>query len=231
MSLRKVTMWASLPGLVVAGMLAAPLVATATSTSTCSDGSSPTSPPTSNCKTVTINDVNGISEMTNPTSGIIEFGSGLTASTTYNLADGIYVVGTVQTYVPGSYTLTWGTCTDGSATTSTYSVDASGNKYPTAPATTGTLPTITAGTDGAFSCPYTLSYPGTTAVDPNGTSVFNAAVVIGGPQVASPSFKPGGGPPTGIPESPFAVLLPLSALVLLGGLAFIVYRRRLATQS
>jgi hypothetical protein len=231
MSLRRLTLFASLPGLVVAGILAAPLVATATSTSTCSDGSSPTSPPTSNCKTVTINDVNGINEMTNPTSGIIEFGSGLTAGSTYSLADAIYVVGTIKTYVPGTYTLAWGTCTDGSATGSTYTVNASANQYPTAPSTSGTLPTITAGADGAFSCSYTLTYPDTSGVDPNGTSVFNAAVVIGGPQVASPSFEPGGGPPTGIPESPFAALLPISALVVLGGLAFIVYRRRLATQS
>jgi hypothetical protein len=231
MILKRVVLLASLPGLVLAGMLAAPLVANATTTSLCSDGSSPTSPPTSNCKTVTINDVNGINEMTNPTSGIIEFGSGLTASTTYNLADAIYVVGTVQTYVPGSYTLTWGTCTDGSATNSTYSVNASSNTYPTAPNTTGTLPTITAGSDGAFSCPYTLTYPDTTGVDPKGTSVFNAAVVSGGPQVASPSFEPGGGPPTFVPEAPLAILLPVSALVLLGGIAFVIYRRRLAAES
>lgn len=231
MTSRRLALFASLPGLVFAGLFAVPLVASATTSSLCSDGTSPTSPPTSNCKTVTINEVNGAQEMTNPTSGIIEFGSGLTAGTTYNLADGIYVVGTVQTYVPGSYTLTFGTCTDGSATGSTYTVDASGNTYPAAPQTTGTLPTITAGTDGAFSCPYTLVYPDTSGVDPSGTSLFNAAVVSGGPQVASPSFVPGGGPPTFVPESRFAALLPVSALVLLGGIAFVIYRRRLSSQS
>src|SRR5690349_9945759 len=165
MSLRKLILVASLPGLVFAGMLVAPLVASATSSSTCSGGGSPTTPPTSNCKTVTINNVNGIDEMTSPTSGIIEFGSGLTANTTYNLADAIYVVGLVKTYVPGTYTLTWGTCANGSATSSTYTVVASPSTYPAAPSTTGTLPTITADSGGLFFCNYTLIYPDTSGVD------------------------------------------------------------------
>jgi len=208
---------------VAAGLWAFPLHASANSDSGCANA------PPEACKTVQI-DSSGA--LTSPsTTGTVTFyggagGAGLSASTTYRVVDALEGV-PVHLFADGSYTLTWGTCTDGTATGATYTV-VSGGSYPSTPPTTSPSPTgvtITTGTDSGFSCAYTLAYP-SGSIPTGSVSVKNDFWVISGTtvetQTASKSVAPGGGPP--VPEVPFAILIPAGMLLL--GAGYILIRRR-----
>jgi hypothetical protein len=178
-----------------------------------------------NSKTVS---VDGSGKLTTPsTSGIITF-TGLTASTTYNVVDAIEALPTGKGFADGSYTLSWGACTQGSAVGGTFTV-VSGGSYPhtlptTSPSPTGV--TITSSALGGFSCAYTLSYP-SGSIPSGAVSVKNDFWVVKvdgtiATQVASRSVPPGGGPP--VPEVPLAILIPAGMLLL--GAGYVLLRRR-----
>jgi hypothetical protein len=207
-----------------------PIHAAADTQTTCSD-------PTA-CKTVTV-DGNG-ALTSGSTSGTITIGS-LQPSTTYSLVDVIEGLGTNHVFIGGSYTISFSpTCTAGSATGSTYTVQGGASTYPSAPpATSGTLPTITTDGSGTFSCAYTLTYPtidGTndSTCDGHLCSVRNDIFVMSGSttvtQLASQSVPPGGSPPTSVPEAPWAILIP-AVIVLTGGVGMVLWRRKLAPAS
>lgn len=206
--------------LIAAGTLVAtPHVASANSETACTTLPSPPN----NCKTVT---VDGSGLLTSPTtSGTISF-YGLTPLTTYSIVDAIEGV-VSKTFVTGTYTLTFGTCTNGTATSSTYTVTGGGSYPKTPPNTTGTLSTITTDATGTFSCSYTLSYPTITLQE----SVRNDVFVLSGgtvvTQVASASVHPGGGPI--VPEAALAAFIPLTLLLVGGGYLYVRSRRAPAT--
>jgi hypothetical protein len=209
---------------VAAGLWAFPLHASANSSSGCEND------PPDACKTVQV-DSGGA--LTSPsTTGTVTFyggtgGAGLSASTTYNVVDAIEGLPN-HNFADGSYTLTWGTCTDGSATGATYTV-VSGGSYPLTLPTTSPSPTgvtIKTGTDGGFSCAYTLAYP-SGSIPTGSVSVKNDFWVVNvsgtrATQTASESVKPGVGPP--VPEVPLAILIPAGMLLL--GAGYILIRRR-----
>jgi hypothetical protein len=208
---------------VAAGLWAFPLHASANTDSGCANA------PPEACKTV---QVDGSGALTSPTTtGTITFyaaSNELTASTTYSVVDAIEAIGTVKGFAYGSYTLTWGTCTDGTAVGGTYTAD-SGGSYPMTPPTTTPSPTgvtITSGADGGFSCAYTLAYP-TAGVPAGANSVKNDFWVLSGStvvtQTASKSYAPGGSPV--VPEVPLAILIP-AGMLLLGAGYFLIRRRQ-----
>jgi hypothetical protein len=206
---------------VAAGLWAFPLHASANSDSGCANA------PPEACKTVQI-DSGG--SLTSPsTTGTITFyAASLSASTTYSVVDALEAVGTVKGFAYGSYSLSWGTCTDGSAVAGTYTAD-SGGSYPMTPPATTPSPTgvtITSGADGGFSCAYTLAYP-TAGIPTDANSVKNDFWVLSGStvvtQTASKSYPPGGSPV--VPEVPLAILIP-AGMLLLGAGYFLIRRRQ-----
>jgi hypothetical protein len=157
-------------------------------------------------------------KLTTPTtSGVITF-TGLKASTTYNVVDAIEALPTGTGFAYGSYTLTWGACTGGSAVGGIYTV-VSGGSYPHTLPTTSPSPTkvtIKSSASGTFRCAYTLAYP-SGSIPAGAVSVRNDFWVVNGTgtiatQVASRSVPPGGGPP--VPEAPLAILIPAGMLLL-----------------
>jgi hypothetical protein len=230
--LRKFALLLTAPLVLAAGLLGTSITALADSQTAC------VSPP--NCKTVT---VDGDGKLTSgSTSGNINF-TGLAPSTTYNAPDSIEALGTSHQYVGGSYTLSFaGTCSTGSAVGSSYTVTGvvqAPSNYPAPPVTSGTLPTITTDASGNFNCNYTLTYPtidGTndTSVGGHLSSVRNDIWAMSGDtvltQTASFSVEPDGQPPTGIPEAPLPILIPVGIVVVIAG-ALIAWRRKLFTTS
>lgn len=231
--MRKLALLLTAPLVAAAGLLGTSVVALADSQTTC------VSPP--NCKTVT---VDGDGKLTSgSTSGNINF-TGLAASTTYTAPDSIEALGTSHQYVGGSYTLSFATtCALGSATSSSYTVTGViqfPSNYPTPPATSGTLPTITTDASGNFNCNYTLTYPtidntnDSTGGNGHLSSVRNDIWAMSGStvltQTASFSVEPDGQPPTSIPEAPLPILIPVG-IVLIIGAGLVVWRRKLFATS
>jgi hypothetical protein len=229
---RKLALLLTAPLIVAAGLMGTSMVALADSQTSC------VSPP--NCKTVT---VDGDGKLTSgSTSGNINF-TGLAASTTYTAPDSMEALATSHQYVGGSYTLSFAaTCAVGSATSSSYTVTGvtQVSNYPTPPATSGTLPTITSDASGNFNCNYTLTYPtidssnDTTCGNGHLCSVRNDIWVMSGTtkvtQTASFSVEPDGQPPTSIPEAPLPILIPVG-IVLIIGAGLVVWRRKLFATS
>ena len=178
-----------------------------------------------NSKTVS---VDGHGRLTTPsTSGAVTL-TGLHASATYGVVDAIEALPRGTGFAYGSYTLSWGACTHGSAYGGSFKV-VSGGSYPTTPPATSPFPTgvrIKSSATGTFSCKYTLAYPAG-HVPSRAVSVRNDFWLVNSEgivatQVASKSVKPGGGP--GVPEVSFAILIPV-AMLLLGG-SYVFLRRR-----
>ena len=233
--MRRLALLMAAPVLVVAALLGTSLVAAADSQTTCADPAS--------CKTVT---VDGAGKLTSgSTSGNITFTTGLAANTTYTLVDVMETLGTDHQFVGGSYTLNFaGSCTAGSATGGTYTVNGTApiaSTYPTSPpSTTGTLPTITTDGSGDFNCNYTVSYPtidGTNDATCGGVnlcSTRNDLFVMSGnfkvTQTASLSVPPDGAPPTSVPEAPLPILIPAGILLALGA-GLVLWRRRIFASS
>jgi hypothetical protein len=219
---------------VSAGLWAFPLHASANSDSGCAN-----KPPEA-CKTV---QVDNRSRLTAPsTTGTITFYAAskeLTASTKYRVVDAIeFLPAKLMKFAKGSYTLSWGACSDGSAHGATYTVGAGGDYATKTPPRTDDSPTgvtITAGADGGFRCAYTLEYPSGDAIPAGGNgSVRNDFWVfsLSGKFVthtASKSVAAGGGPP--VPEVPSAILIPAGMLLLGGGFLFLRRRQTLAPVS
>ncbi len=179
--------------------------------------------------------------MTNPVGGVITV-NGLSPSTSYSLVDALQAlpndVSNRDRYYQGSYTLSWNSCTSGSATGSTFNVGpnlaGTGFAAGVPPMTSGPLAHITAGTAGSVVCAYTLTV---TVAPVAGTvvSVRNDIFVMSGslPAAHFASISVGAPPltpPPGIPEAPLMVLLPVSALAVFG-LVFLKEFRRQARTS
>lgn len=176
--------------------------------------------------------------MTNPVAGVITI-QGLAASTTYTVVDALQALpnngANRDRFFQGSYTLTWGSCSSGGATGSTFNIGpklaASGFAAGIPPMTAGPLATVTAGAAGSVSCAYTLTFT-VSPVAGTVVSVRNDIFVMSGSSpiahfasvsVGAPPLTP----PPGIPESPLMVLLPVSALAVFG-LVFVKEFRRQA---
>ena len=210
-----------------AGLAALPVLASA------SDPCSDTHP----CgKSVSVN--NGA--MTNPVAGVITIG-GLAASTSYTLVDALQALpnngANRDRFYQGSYTLTWGACSSGSATGSTFNIGpklaGSGFAAGVPPMTAGPLATVTSGAGGSVSCAYTLTFT-VSPVAGTVVSVRNDIFVMSGSSpvahfasvsVGAPPLTP----PPGIPESPLMVLLPVSALAVFGLVFLKEFRRQART--
>ena len=90
-----------------------------------------------------------------PITGWIAYNPG--AATTVQLGD-FYEGLSSHNFYWGAYTLTFGTCTDGAATSGTYNVTQGTGDYPsTVPTYSGVLATLTGGADGKSICPYSLT--------------------------------------------------------------------------
>jgi hypothetical protein len=187
-------------------------------------------------KTVSIS--NGA--MTNPVAGVVTI-NGLNPSTSYSVVDALQALPNDQSnrdrYYQGSYTLTWNSCSNGSATGSTFNIGpnltGTGFAVGVPPMTAGPLATITAGTTGSVVCGYTLTFTasplaGTVVSVRNDIFVMSssspvahfASVSVGAPPLT---------PPPGIPESPLMVLLPVSALAVFGLVFLKEFRRQART--
>lgn len=193
------------------------------------------SPGPAGSKTVSV--VGG--KMTNPVEGIIAI-TGLQHATTYRVVDVLQALPNgaqkKNRFYQGSYTLSWNSCTSGSATGSTYNVGpnlpATSFSVGTTPMTAGPLATITTASDGTFRCHYSLAFTvvsvtgGVVSVR-NDVFVFNlsggGAVHFASASVGPPPLSP----PPGIPEAPIMFLLPLSALAVFA-VAILIHVRRLA---
>jgi hypothetical protein len=231
--LRRFALLMAAPLLVAAAFVGTTVVAVADSQTSC------VSPP--NCKTVTVD--SGGKLTSGSTSGNINF-VGLTANTTYNLVDVMETLGTDHQFVGGSYSLNFaGTCTAGSGTGGSYTVNGTApiiSTYPSSPpSTSGTLPTITADGSGNFNCNYTVSYPTIDGTNDSTCgqhlcSARNDLFVMSGDsvvtQTASFSVEPDGAPPTSVPEAPLPILIPAGILLAIGA-GIVVWRRRLFASS
>jgi hypothetical protein len=174
-------------------------------------------------KTVSTN--NGA--MTNPVAGVIT-ASGLAANSTYSVADALQPLpnngSNANRFYRGTYTLTWNSCSSGTAVGSTFNVgpNLASTSFPAGipPMTAGALASITTDAAGSFSCGYSLSFTVTPVSGPV-VSVRNDIFMMSGATPAAHFASPSVGappltPPPGIPEAPLMVLLPLSALLIFG---------------
>jgi hypothetical protein len=166
---------------------------------------------------------------TNPATGYIQITmpAGVTTAT---LLDVFQAVGTGDnsTFYMGSYTVSFGSCTGGTATGGTYVVGTGGTYPGTPPTTTGTLPIYTASTaGGTVTCAYTVLYSGTAPT--TGHSFRNDVFVTYGDLTTAQFASQSVGAPGGIvvPEAPLAILLPLIGLAIVGVVALAVRRRRI----
>jgi hypothetical protein len=164
-----------------------------------------------------------------PMTGTISL-SGGSPSTAYTIVDAFQALpegdgGGPNRFYTGTYTIALN-CTTGTGTGSTETI-AGGGVYPGGPPPTNSgAPTITTDTSGNATCSYTIGFSGNA---PSGRTVsirndiwvlFNGTFLT---QTAGPSVTP---PFTGIPEAPFAVLLPISGFLVLGMVGLFAYRRR-----
>jgi hypothetical protein len=178
--------------------------------------------------------------MTNPVAGVVTI-NGLNPSTSYSVVDALQALPNDQSnrdrYYQGSYTLSWNSCTSGSATGSTFNVGpnlaGTGFAVGVPPMTSGPLVSITAGSGGSVVCAYTLTFTASPVVGTvvsvrndiflmNGSSpvAHFASISVGAPPLT---------PPPGIPESPLMVLLPVSALAVFGLVFLKEFRRQART--
>jgi hypothetical protein len=76
----------------------------------------------------------------------------------------------------GTYTVTL-VCTTGSATNGTYTVPQGAGTYPSAPSTTGTVPTLTGDAAGDVVCTYSLTVQNAPSVTGTGSDKLNSAKI------------------------------------------------------
>jgi hypothetical protein len=182
--------------------------------------------------------VDGTGALTDPTSGIINL-TGLSAGTTYKLIDVLQALppdGLKRLRIyQGTYSMSWSSCGSGTATDGTYNVGASrvtnDFKGGAAPLTAGTLPTITAGAGGVFTCHYTLTFT-LGPVTGTATAVREDVVALKGLLPVAWTVSASVGPPhltpvPGVPEAPIMVLLPLSALAIFSLVVLWEWRRHI----
>ena len=109
-----------------------------------------------------------------PITGWLAYNPG--AGTTVQLGD-FYEGLSAHKFYSGAYSLTFGTCLDGSATSGNYTVTAGTGDYPnTMPTFSGTLATVTGGgIDGKVVCPYSLTVGSEPSVSGDGNDKLSSS--------------------------------------------------------
>jgi hypothetical protein len=141
-----------------------------------------------------------------------------------------------QTYVSGSYTVSFSGCSGGSMSSGTYDVGSSANQFPTPPtdaagstynATDSPLSMSAAAPGGTVSCAYSVTTTG--SFPPDSSSMKNDIVVFfsdgNEAHFASQSVAPYASSTPATPEAPQVALLALAGAAVLAGAGLRARRR------